>query len=798
MKKLLPLNPSQLSQKTDARHFKFKTTADIQENVAFVGQSRAVEAMQFSVGIQKDGYNLYAMGSSGVGKRTVVFSALEEEAKHQKVPSDWCYLYNFEDAQKPIALRLPAGFAKNLSHDMETLVEDICTSIPIIFESKEYRTQMQKISDTLTKHQEKILNQIKLEAEKQGLIIVSSTEEFTILPADKQGRAISAEKFARLDKKKRDKKDALILAFTEQLTDFLKDVPRVDKKQRAKEKELKKKFALLAVAHFFDDLKKKYKSFKAVIRYLDAVQNDVIEHAHDFLKRDEATQTAPANAEKNPLTRYQVNVLVNNAHTKGAPVIYEENPTYANLIYRMEYVTQFGTLSTDFTLIKAGALHRANGGYLILDAAKVLQDASAWEGLKRALYARKMILESPEPATGAFSTLSLEPKPIPLHVKVILLGDRLLHYSLCEADPDFNELFKVAADFEDDIPRTPENLQRYAQFIATLINNDKLLAFDRKAIAFMIDYSARLAEDAEKLSVHIRSIHDLVCEADYWARLRKQNIVQVEDIKQAINAKIHRLDRSRESMYEEIQKKIMLIDLGGKKTGQVNGLVIAQLSSFSFGYPCRITATAHVGEGEIIDIQRETDMGGAIHAKGVLILSGFLAERYMKNAPFSLSASVVFEQTYSEVDGDSASVAELCALISAIAGVPLKQSFAVTGSINQHGDVQAVGGVNEKIEGFFDVCKASGLTGEQGVIIPMANATRLMLKDEVVTAVTKKKFHVYAVNKIDEVLELLSELPAGQRGKNGKFPIGSVNAKAEQRLSVFARAEETVSKRRHK
>lgn len=789
MKKFSLLKPSELSQKTNTRHFKFKTTAEVKERVEFVGQSRAIEAVQFGVRIKKEGYNLFAMGPSGIGKRLLIYSMLEAEARSHKAPSDWCYIHNFEDPQKPIALELPSGHGHLFRQDMEILVEDLCTSIPIIFESEEYRSRMQKISDALNNRQEKLLKDIKLEAEKKGLVIVSSPEEFTILPADSKGRAISTENFAKLGKKKRDKTEELISHFTDRLTGFLKHIPRLHKEQREKEKNLKKEFTLMATGHFIDDLKKKYRKFKAVIQYLNAVRDDVIEHVQDFLKRDEPAQSVPGIPEKSLFTRYQVNILVDHAKTKGAPIIYEENPSYSNLICKIEHVAQFGTLSTDFTLIKPSALHKANGGYLIMDAAKILQDLSAWEGLKRALYARNITLEPPEPV-GTLNTVSLEPIPIPLNIKVILLGDRATHYLLAEADPNFDELFKVAVDFDEYVVRTSENLRLYASLIATVTNKEELCAFDRTAVAAVIDYSARLAQDAEKLTTHMRSIHDIIREADYWARKAKQHIVQAIHVKQAIAAKIRRLDRVRESLYQDVYHRITLISLGGKKVGQINGLIVLELGNFSFGYPCRITARVRLGDGQVLDIEREAEMSGPIHSKGVLILSGFLAGRYMQEAPFSLSASLVFEQTYNMVDGDSASVAELCALISAIADVPISQSLAVTGSVNQYGQIQAIGSVNEKIEGFFDICQAEGLTGKQGVIIPAANVRHLMLKDEVVLAAANKKFRIYAVHTIDDVVTLLTGMPAGKRGKNKKFPRGTVNELVERRLVMFAKKEE--------
>jgi lon-related putative ATP-dependent protease len=792
MKKNLSLSPDQLCQKTDLRQLKFKTTDEVVGEIKFIGHSRAVEAVQFGVGIKKDGYNLYAMGPTGVGMRTVIYSTLEEKARRQKVPADWCYIHNFEQPQKPLAIKLPAGSAHELRRDMAMLVEDLSTSIPIMLESEEYRSRLQKITNTVNNRQEKLLKHIKIEAEEKGLIIVASPEEFTILPADQKGRAIDAENFVKLAKKTRAEKEELISHFTERLTGFLRRIPKLHKEQREQEKALKKKFTLLAVGHFVEGLKKKYSNIKAVLRYLDALQEDVIEHVQDFMKREESA------AEKPSLSRYEVNVLVDHSKTQGAPIIYEENPCYANLLYRVEHIAQYGTLSTDFTLIKPSALHKANGGYLIMDAAKILQDPAAWDGLKRALHTRKITLETPEPVTGTLSTVSLEPMPIRLDVKIVLLGDRLLHYLLCESDPDFSCLFKVIVDFDEYVSRTSENLQLYVRLIATLVSNERLRPFDRAAVAAVIDYSARLAEDAGKLSVHMRCISEVICEADYWARQAKQDVVQAKHIKQAIDAKIRRLDRVRDAIYEDIARRIILIDLQGEKIGRINGLMVVQLGSFNFGHPCCITAQIRHGDGQVIDIQREIEMGGPIHSKGLLILSGFLAGRYAKDIAFSLSASLVFEQTYSVVDGDSASAAELCALLSAIAEVPLQQSLAVTGSINQYGEIQAIGSLNEKIEGFFDVCKASGLTGRQGVIIPIANLPHLMLKDEVVSAVENKKFHVYAVQHIDEVMTLLTGLPTGERDKNGQFTKGSLSQKIADRLIAFSQIQDQEYKAKHR
>jgi lon-related putative ATP-dependent protease len=484
--------------------------------------------------------------------------------------------------------------------------------------------------------------------------------------------------------------------------------------------------------------------------------------------------------------RYQVNVLVDHGQSQGAPVVYESNPTYDNLTGRIEHMAQMGALVTDFNLIKAGALHRANGGYLILDARQVLLQPYAWDGLKRAIRAREMRIEPLGQALSLISTLSLAPQPVPLDVKVVLIGERLLYYMLYQLDPDFGELFKVEADFNEEMPRTPENNRLYARLIVTIARREQLRPFDRGAIARVIEHSARLSGDAEKLSVHLLSISDLLREADYWASVAGNGAVTAGDVQRAIDAQIHRADRLQEQVQDQIRRGTILIDTTGARVGQVNGLSVVGLGHYAFGQPSRITARVRMGEGKVVDIEREVELGGPIHSKGVFILSSFLGARYAAERPLSLSASLVFEQSYGSVEGDSASMAELCALLSALAQVPVKQAWAMTGSVNQHGEAQPIGGVNEKIEGFFDVCRARGLTGEQGVIIPASNVQHLMLRHDVVEAVQAGQFHVYPMRTVDDAIELLTGVPAGERDAEGNFPEGGINQRVEARLIELA------------
>jgi lon-related putative ATP-dependent protease len=529
-----------------------------------------------------------------------------------------------------------------------------------------------------------------------------------------------------------------------------------------------------------------------VLRYLDAVRQDLLDNARELLQSQGQQAADPfalpaARASSFPLLRrYQVNVLTDHSEESAAPVVFEDYPTYQNLVGRVEHLAQMGTLVTDFTLIRAGALHRANGGYLILEALKVLQQPFAWEGLKRALKARQIRIESPGQALSLVSTVSLEPEPVPLAVKVVLLGDRLLYYLLYAFDAEFAELFKVAADFDDVIDRTEQNELRYARLIAALAQEKGLRPFDRRAVARVVEQSARLVGDAEMLSAHMASLTDLLCEANYWAGLSGNGVVAAQDVQRAIDAQVYRADRLRARLQEEILRQTINIDTTGTRVGQVNGLSVIHLGNFAFGRPSRITARVRLGKGEVVDIEREVELGGPLHSKGVFILSSFLGARYAAAQPLSFSASLVFEQSYSGVEGDSASSAELYALLSAIAEVPIKQSLAVTGSVNQHGEVQAIGGVNEKIEGFFDLCRARGLSGEQGVLIPAANVKHLMLKEEVVRAVAAGEFHVYPIETVDQGVVLLMGLPAGERDASGAYPQGSLNDLVQKRLGELA------------
>ena len=761
MTSVKPLKPEDLYLHTNPKTLRFHTTADLEEFKEIIGQPRAVEAMRFGIGIRKEGYNIFAFGAPGTGKRTMVTRYFTQQAQSEPVPPDWIYVQNFEQAHKPNAIRLPAGKGLSFQHDIAQFIEELQTSLTTAFESDEYRTRKKVAEEEIQERQEKLFEEMQKLAQEKNLALLRTPGGLVFAPV-RDGEVMPPEEFQKLPADVRQSMEQSVSELQEQLQQVLQLVPIWQREVRQKIQALNREITTYAVSGLMSELREKYASIDEISGFLDAIQVDIVENSSTLLSAEdsssggsEATLAAFLNRvrqESSPFRRYQVNLLVDHHATEGSPVIFEDNPTYQNLTGRVEYQSQMGALITDFTLIKPGSLHLANGGYLILDVRKVLQQPYSWEALKNALRSRQIRIESLSQMLGMISTVSLEPEPIPLNLKVALIGDRLPYNLLAETDPDFNEFFKVQVDFDELMPRDTENQELYAQVIASLAQKQGLKPFDQAAVARVIEHSARLADDSKRLSAQFKLISDLLCEADYWAKERGNKVIQVEDVQQAIDEKIYRSDRIRERIQENILRDTILISTEGGAIGQINGLSVLQMGALSFGIPSRITARVHRGKGDVINIEREVEMSGPIHSKGVLILSGFLGARYAAEHPLSLSASLVFEQSYSGIEGDSASSAELYALLSALAETPINQSLAVTGSVNQHGLVQAIGGVNEKIEGFFDICKARGLSGKQGVLIPQANVKNLMLRKDVVDAVANNMFNVYPINTIDEAL----------------------------------------------
>ncbi|MCU0803514.1 MAG: AAA family ATPase [Burkholderiales bacterium] len=780
------LPADRLVRRCDAAALGFATTDELADLGHVVGQRRATEAVALGIGIERVGYNLFVMGPPGTGKHTLVRQFLDERGGGATPPPDWVYVNNFAHPGKPIAIDLPPGRGEELKRDMQQLVEELRSTIPAVFESEEYTAKVAEIDADFTERHERALNELGEEASRESIALLRTPAGFSFAPV-KNGEVLAPDEFAKLPEAEQKRVETTITDLQTKLERLIRDALRWRKERHERVRALNREMVLLAVGHAVAELKTRYDGLPRVVSYLDAVQQELIENADDFRKREEGPPALMRGTrDESGLRRYDINVIVSRGAGDGAPVVVADHPTFQNLVGRIDHIAQLGTLVTDFNLIKPGALHRANGGFLLVDAAKLLVQPFAYDGLKRALVRGDVRVESLGEMYSLVSTVSLEPEPIPLKVKVILFGERILYYLLSAYDPDFGKLFRVAADFEESFERTPENTRLYAELIGTIARREGLLPLAGNAIARLVEQGSRSAGDATKIAADVDALVALMGEADHLARARGASALAREDIAGAIAARRDRAARVKERLDEAIVRGTLLIDTAGAKVAQVNGLAVFEAGGEAFGAPMRITATTRAGDGQVIDVQREVQLGGAIHSKGVLILSSFLAARYSGPHPHSLAASLVFEQTYGEVEGDSASLAELCALVSSLADVPVRQSLAVTGSVNQLGEVQAIGGVNEKIEGFFDVCRARGLTGDQGVIIPAANVPHLMLRDDVVDAAAGGRFHVVPVRTVDEAIETLTGVPAGTPHHLGEYPEQTVNGRAAARLREYA------------
>ena len=797
---LTPLSADRLCRLCDPAQFTFATTAELEDQVEILGQDRAVGAIRFALGIKQEGYNIFVLGPSGSGKHAIARRLLKIRASQNATPSDWCYVYNFKRRHKPQALEVPAGDGARLRDALDKLIEDLKIAIPAIFESDEYRHQRKTIGDEIKQRQNSAFTQIQQEANTVNIAIMQTESGIAFAPTE-NGEMLPPEKVSALSAAAREEIQKNVNALQKRLRDTMMMVPQWAREAREKFLALDRDVTSVAVKSMIEETTAPFTELPHVLEYLRAVEQDVVDNVDLFRGPREgvnpaqavAPGAAPALSQRldpsdanAPFRRYRINLFVDRSRLTGSPVIYADHPTYQELIGSIEHVAEFGTLATDFTRIKSGALHRANGGYLMLDARKILMEPFAWEGLKRALRSREIRIEHPTQSAGVISTQSLNPEPVPLDVKVVLIGERHLYYLLDQRDPDFAELFKVTGDFEDKIERTEENTMTYARLLGTVARRGGLRPLTAAAVARLCDHSARLAADAERLSTHMRRIGDLVREADYFAQRQDHDTIDTDHIEQAVDAALGRVSRIRESLQEQILRGTVLIDTEGAKIGQINGLAVLQSGRFAFGKPSRITVRLRMGTGKVIDIEREVELGGPLHSKGVLILSSYLAARYAADRPLSFAASIVFEQSYGGVDGDSASSTELYALISALAETPIQQNLAVTGAVNQNGEVQAIGGANEKIEGFFDICRARGLTGAHGVLIPQSNVKNLMLRRDVLDAVRDGRFRVYGVSTIDEGIEILTGVKAGKRNAKGAFPPNSINGLVEERLKKLA------------
>jgi lon-related putative ATP-dependent protease len=770
-----------LFRASDAAALGFATTADLDPAHGLIGQDRALAALEFGIAIKARGFNVFALGSRGSGRHNAIRRFVEARARDERPPDDWVYVHNFDEPYRPRALRLPPGLGSRLAAELDELVTQLKGMLPAMFEATEYRDRRGAIESEFHEAQQAAFRGLAEKAEAQSLRILQTPTGMMIVPIH-DGEPIRPEVVERMAEADRKAIEAKIDALGEELAQTMRAIPGRDKQRRQRIEALNREMAELAVARAMDDIPDELRELPEVARHLTAMRADLVTNAKVFLTEND--DKPPLDIDMN---RYRANSLLRSSdYNGGAPVIYADAPDVGYLVGRIEHIPHMGALLTDFTQIKPGALHRANGGYLLVDAERLLVSPYAWLALKRCLRAREIVIASPLQGISTMTAVTLEPAPIPLDVKVVLFGDRETLYMMAALDPDFSELFKVAADFDDVFPRGPESEREFCRLIAGIARDEVERPLTAAACAAVIERAARLAGDAERLTLRVGWLADLIREADHWAGAHGAPTIDAAHIGKTVTQQIRRVDLIREKLQEQITRETVLIATEGEAVGQINGLAVLQAGYIAFGKPSRITARVRMGAGKLVDIEREVEMGGPLHSKGVLILSGFLAARYALDAPVSLAATLVFEQSYGGIDGDSASSAELYALLSALSGLPIRQGLAVTGSVNQNGEVQAIGGVNEKIEGYFDICAARDLTGGQGVLIPAANVKHLMLRADVVAACGEGRFHVHAVSHVDEGIELLTGRAAGARGADGQFPGGTVNRLVEDSLAGFA------------
>jgi len=793
------LAATDLYRPADLAHVVVPSTAEMGQLAGIIGQERATRAVEFGLNITAHGYNIFAMGPPGAGRTTTIRRYLRQVATERPVPDDWVYVYNFEEPDAPRALRLPAGRAAHLRDRMDELLRDVAEQLPQAFETDQYQEHRSGLVRGYQRRRESILEQVKQLAQQRGFMILETPMGLALAPMGPDGKPLPPDKYEALAPQVRQRLDALREEVETALERAMRQVYELEKQLRRELAQLDRKVAANVLEYLFEDDRREFSDLPDVVRWMDACREDMVANIH--LVRQVLAATAQMTGGENvppslplrhwedsPLARYTVNVIVDNRKLEGAPVVYEPNPTLPNLIGKQEYKMRMGALVTDFTMLRSGALHKANGGYLVLNIVDVLRQPLSWDALKRALKTRQAVIEDLPQQLGILPipTAGLRPEPIPLTAKVVLIGEPVHYYLLYSLDEDFPELFKVRADFSPDMPWTKDHVDQVAQFVHTICEEENLPHFDIPAVGEVVTFAGRLAASKKKLSARFGLLADVVREASYWAQEAGHQLVQPEDVQRAIEQREYRSQMLEERIQELIQDDVIFIDTEGEAVGQVNGLSVIALGDYTFGRPNRITARVYLGQSGVINIEREAKLSGRIHDKGVLILSGFLAGRYAQDKPLSLSATLTFEQSYEGVEGDSASSTELYAILSALSELPLRQDIAVTGSVNQRGQVQAIGGVNEKIEGFFAICKARGLTGTQGVIIPEANVQHLMLKSDVMQAVEAGEFHIYPVRSVDEGIEILTGVTAGERQPDGSWPEGTVNWYVDQRLQEMA------------
>ncbi|NLI69378.1 MAG: AAA family ATPase [Firmicutes bacterium] len=774
----------------DPLEFEFETTEEVPPLEDIIGQERAVKAMDFGLRIKQHGYNIYISGITGTGKNSYARSLIKEIAAGEDVPDDWCYVYNFKKPEEPIALNFPAGEGAVFARNMENFIAELKEAIPNAFSSEDYDRKKTEYIKEYQDIRTALMDKLNRIASEKGFLLKKTSSGFVTVPVvdDKQ---VSEQDYDKLPEETKEELEARSNEVQLKALEILRKIQGAEKELRKKIKKMDREIALMAIGHFFEEMNEEYRDHTKVMNYLHDFREDVLNNIGIFRADEEDSSHEPlawlGRQSKQREIRYKVNLLVDNQDRKGAPVEIEHNPFYYNMIGRVEYENRMGMVLTDFTMIKGGALHRANGGYLILQALDVLNSLQSWEVIKRVLKTKKITIENIAEQYGLVAMSTLKPEPIPLNTKVIMIGSQLIYQLLYHYDEDFRKLFKIKADFDVEMKRDRVNMTKMASFISAHCRKEKLKHFDREAVARVVDYGSRLAEDREKISTRFNDIVEILYEADAWAGVEGDDLVSGGHVQKAITEKIYRSNKLENKIQELVEKEQILLDVEGSAVGQINGLSVVDLGDYRFGYPTRITASTFLGRQGIINIERESELSGKIYNKAVLIIGGFIGHRYAQKVPLSLSASICFEQSYSGVEGDSASVAELLAILSSLAEVPLRQGVAVSGSVNQKGEVQPVGGINQKIEGFYHTCRVKGLDGDQGVVIPAANYSNLMLSPEVVEAVKEGLFSVYLVNDIDEAVELMTGMAPGTMQEDGTFPEGTFNYLVQEKLLHYHR-----------
>ena len=790
----LKVTVDQLTSNCDPESLGFETTKEIEPLEGTVGQNRAVSALEFGLGIDAPGFNMFVVGFPGTGRTTTLTNFLRRAAKDRPVPDDWCYVHNFHDQLQPVAVRLPAGVGRQLVQDTEELLHDCQRDIPHAFESAEYRTRVEEAMGEIQQRREAVTQGIESAAAQQGFVVQPSPMGIVTTPV-KDGDPISREQYNELPEGERNELRKTSESLQEFINQQLTELRRVEREATRRRTEVDREVVLAVIGPIFNDLMEKYQAIPALTHYLEDVRQDIADHVDDFQSQDdqqaqqqtrEAAMAREA-AEADRFLRYKINVLVDNSTTQGAPVLFEYNPTYYNLFGRVEFRPRFGTAATDLTMIRPGAVHMTNGGYLALQAKDVLLSPQVWETLKRVLGSGEARIENIAEQFSPIPTSTLRPQPIPVQTKIMLMGTPMLFNTLQRIDEDFSKLFKVKVDFDVSMERTPETSRFYASFVCTQCRDSNVRPFHKTAVAKLVDYASRLVEHQGRLTTRFIAIADLIIEADHWAKRDSGSAVVMGDhIAKAIQERIYRSNLPEEKLHQFINDGTIKIDSEGAVVGQINGMSVLDLGDHLFGRPVRITARTSLGRGQVAHIDRETQLTGRIHNKGFLILTGYLMGKYGLDKPLSIRSSIGFEQTYDEVEGDSASSAELYALLSSLSDIPINQGLAVTGSVNQRGEIQAIGGATYKIEGFFDVCKAKGLTGRQGAVFPKDNIRHLVLRDDVVQAVRDGLFTIYAVESIEQGMEVLTGVPAGEPDESGSYPENTLNYAINKNLEHLA------------